>query len=161
MCNTTVDPGSYKFELSLRIKAAIILGQFAHYIVLTNNDKHNEDRNERFDRSYLDDIINTFEYCLNSNESDLLQAACAEASGNTYSPALVPILQSIVNNPNTSALTVLAGARSLTQIEAFTQSAQTKPMAIKSSGQDPSFYVTNDMVNNAMSYIRRLIPNEY
>lgn len=166
-CNASATPSAYKFELSLRIEAAITLGQLAHYIVLNNRDNSSErcndgdDNNEEGSSHYLHKIIKTFEYCLDSSQPDLLQAACAESSGNTYNKALEPVLQSIINNPNNNSLTALASARSLSQIESFTQSTPQTKAKIALSNQDPPSYITNEMLNNAMGYIKQLIPNTY
>ncbi len=161
-CDVTVDPQGYKFELSVRIEAAFTLGDLARDMILSGGSETGGS-NQYSER--LNTIIATFESCLTANnQSVLLEAPCAEASGNTYSTALEPILQSIVNDPQSNSTVSLAAARSLTQIENFTEAttqAKAGTMARSSSEADPPSYITEQMIENAMNYLKQFIPQTY
>ena len=172
-CNVSVNPQAYRFDISLRIEAAMTLGQFAHTIVIENADYKGNDNNGEQETGdsdelagYLNEIINTFTTCLTTPQPDMLQASCAEAGGNTYSKSLSGIFQYIVYHPlfYNSAL-VLASARSLTQINTFTQSTtlQTQAMQVSTmkTEANPPSYITDEMVYNAMNYLKQFIPQTH
>lgn len=159
-CNEKVNLKNYKYAPELRIEGAFTLGNFARMIYLNNQAAKCDDVDGTQHRLNL--IINIFKDCLTPDTPYLIESACAEASGNTYSKELTPILLSIVNDSNSNPVVVLASARSLTQINSMTGTTSTTNVKANIALSDPpQNYVTPDMVNSAWNYLKQLIPNTY
>ncbi len=159
-CNEKVNLKDYKYAPELRIEGAFTLGNFSRIIYLNHQTTKCGDDDESQHRLNL--IINTFKGCLIPDTPYLIESACAEASGNTYSKELTPILLSIVNDTNSNPVVVLASARSLTQINSIAGITSTTNVKANVALTDPpQNYVTSDMVNSALNYLKQLIPNTY